>query len=313
MAFLPLRLVPLPEETETLHAEWLSAVDRALDDPAVDRNELCRELLEGLYGVEPGSGSRRFGAQAADFGFQAANSGARPGVGATHSGLDPALTRAIALSHLDPRQVTLEPEYYREIDEERYAAVKPLLWLWEMFDRSPVGENIALGVRFRRLLARRIFRRCGRNFKAFPYVRMTFGYNLDVGDDVVVHRHALLDDRGGIELHDGCSISDFANIYSHTHDIVDGREVHNRTTVIGRGVRITYHATVLAGVQVRPDAMVGAGAILTRDADEGVVHVGVPARPVKRKDPEALARRARATPDPLADDRATTLDEAGEG
>ena len=29
----------------------------------------------------------------------------------------------------------------------------------------------------------------------------------------------------GIEIGDGASISDFANVYSHTHDIVDGRIV----------------------------------------------------------------------------------------
>jgi hypothetical protein len=53
---------------------------------------------------------------------------------------------------MDPRNVTLEPEYYAETDVERYARVKPLLWLWEMFDKSPLGENVHLGVRLRRIL-----------------------------------------------------------------------------------------------------------------------------------------------------------------
>ena len=54
------------------------------------------------------------------------------------------------------------------------------------------------------------------------------------------------------------SISDYANIYSHTHSIVEQREVTNATTVIEDGVRITYHATVLAGVHVHEQGMVGA-------------------------------------------------------
>ena len=41
----------------------------------------------------------------------------------------PATTRA-ALLGLDPRNITLEPEYYADVDQERYARVKPLLWLW---------------------------------------------------------------------------------------------------------------------------------------------------------------------------------------
>jgi hypothetical protein len=63
---------------------------------------------------------------------------------------------------MDPRNVTLEPEYYEELDLERYAPRKPLIWLWEMFDRSPLGENVALGIRFRRILAKHVFGAAGR-------------------------------------------------------------------------------------------------------------------------------------------------------
>ena len=87
-----------------------------------------------------------------------------------------------------------------------------------------------LGVELRRLLAKHIFKRCGENFKAFQYVEFSFGYNMEVGDNVVVHRHVLLDDRGGIVLGNKVSISDYANIYSHTHSIVDQKDVTNATT-----------------------------------------------------------------------------------
>ncbi|MEK9500624.1 acyltransferase [Gaopeijia maritima] len=273
MAFLPLRSVPLPDATERRYRRWLGEIDDRLGDPSVDRNELCRTILTGLY--------------------QPALAGEDP------EGLDP--TVRILVDQFDPRNAVLEPEYYQETDPERYARVKPLLWLWEMFDRSPAGENTPLGVGFRRLLARRVFRSCGRNFKAFPYVRVTFGYNLEVGDDVVIHRHVLLDDRGGIRIGNGASVSDFANVYSHSHDIVDGREVSLPTTVIEDGVRITYHATILAGATVRQNSMVGAQAVLTKDTDARWVYVGIPARPVKEKSAEALAARPPRGADPLAD------------
>ena len=80
-----------------------------------------------------------------------------------------------------PATSTLEPEYYHETDLERYYRVKPLIWLWEMFDKSLLGENVHLGVKFRRILARRIFARCGRNFKAFHFVKLSFGYGLEGG------------------------------------------------------------------------------------------------------------------------------------
>jgi len=275
MRFLPLRPVPLPESTDRAFRHWIGAIDERLEDPACDRNALCREVLGEIYypGIrlpaeENGQPER------------------------APSALD------IALLHLDPRNVTLEPEYYAETDPARYAAVKPLLWLWEMFDRSPMGENTALGVPFRRVLARRIFRSCGRNFKAFPFVRFTFGYNMEVGDDVVIHRHVLLDDRGGIRIGHGSSVSDFANVYSHSHDIVDGREVATPVTVIGSGVRITYHATVLAGTTLADDSMIGTHALVTRDTLPHTVHFGLPARPATRK---PVRPRPPGPPDPLAD------------
>jgi acetyltransferase-like isoleucine patch superfamily enzyme len=271
MAFLPLRPVAVDERAQQAYDEWLGWIERELDRPGTDRNELCRLILTDLYhphlaGSDPAS-------------------------------LSP--TTRVALAHMDPRNVTLEPEYYQETDVEKYARVKPLLWLWEMFDRSPLGENVELGIRFRRILAKRIFKRCGADFKAFTFVRFSFGYNMEVGDGVVIHRHVLMDDRGGIEVRDGASVSDYANVYSHTHDIVDGRIVHTPKTVIGADVRITYHATILAGTTVADDSMVGAGSMLTRDTNPHWVYVGVPARPVKEKSAEERANKAPPTQDPF--------------
>jgi acetyltransferase-like isoleucine patch superfamily enzyme len=271
MTFLPLRAVDLPAETDRLYDQWLQSIAGELTRPDCDRNELCRRLLTEIYYPDL--------------------------EGAAHARL-PMATR-VALAQMDPRNITLEPEYYGELDLERYYAVKPLIWLWEMFDKSPLGENVILGIKFRRLLAKHIFKRVGRNFKAFHFVKLSFGYNLEVGDNVVVHRHVLLDDRGGIRIGNGVSISDFANVYSHSHDIVDGREVFTPLTVIEDGVRITYHATILAGTRIAEDSMVGALALATKDTLPHTVHVGVPARPVKEKPAEKRAQRRPPTPDPL--------------
>ena len=274
--FLPLRGVRPGGGSEDRYDRWLAELDEELSDPATDRNDFCRRVLGEIYFPR----------------------GPRAEPDATAAEALPPTTRVL-LDQLDPRNVTLEPEYYRETDLERYQRVKPLIWLWEMFDKSLLGENVHLGVKFRRMLARRIFARCGRNFKAFHFVKLSFGYGLEVGDDVVVHRHVLLDDRGGIRIGDRASISDFANVYSHGHHISEPRDVRTPRTVIGDGVRVAYHATVLAGVTLAPDSMVGAGALVTRDTEPGTVHVGVPARPVTRK-PATVQRPP--TRDPLAEE-----------
>src|SRR5919112_153892 len=116
-----------------------------------------------------------------------------------------------------------------------------------------------------------------------PFVEWSYGYNLSFGDNVVVHRYVLLDDRGGIEIGNNVSISDYANIYSHTHDINDINKVYNLTTRIGDGARVTYHATVLAGTQVGAHSMVGTAAVATKDVEPYHIKVGIPAKTVKVK------------------------------
>ncbi len=79
------------------------------------------------------------------------------------------------------------------------------------------------------------------------------------------------------------SISDYANIYSHTHSIVEQADVTNAMTVLSDGVRVTYHATVLAGVHVAEQGMVGAVAVATKDVRPYHVNVGIPAKSVRVK------------------------------
>lgn len=260
MAILPLKTVDLPTAATRLYDEWLAELDARLGEAGADWYRITRDTLFQLYCP----GHTDYDTMAND-----------PKV--------PLGTRAVLLG-LDPRNVTLEPEYYAEVDPVRYARVKPLLWLWQSFDRSPAGGgHVHLGVRLRQLLAPRIFARCGCNFKCFQFVEFSFGYNMEVGDDVVVHRNVLLDDRGGIELRDRVSISDYANIYSHTHSIVDQRDVFCAKTILEEDVRITYHATVLAGVQVCRNGMVGAMAVATKDVRPYHVYVGIPAKSVRVK------------------------------
>jgi acetyltransferase-like isoleucine patch superfamily enzyme len=280
MPLYPLRQLEPAAGSVSLYDRWLDELREALER-GDDRWELCRRTLTGI-----------FYPQYAD---------ARP------ESL-PLAARA-ALAQMDARNVTLEPEYYFEIDVEKFMERKPLLWMWQMFDRSPLGGNVHLGVRFRRVLAPFLFRRVGKNFKCFHFVEFSYGYNLEVGDDVVVHRNVLLDDRGGIVLGDRVSISDYANIYSHTHSIVNQVDVSNLKTVIGDGVRITYHATVLAGTHVGDNAMVGAMALATKDVRPYHVNVGIPAKSVRVK-PNAPPEAYKLT---LREDGETAATSSGEG
>ncbi len=260
MVFRPLRTLP-PVPTAPLEDRWLGELAERLASVSSDRYDTCRDALTALAAP---AYTGHWAEAVADEAL-------------------PLATR-LSLAALDARNVTLEPEYYADCDEGRFSLVKPLLWLWYSFDRLPMGgQNVALGVKLRRALAPHIFKRVGQNFKCFQHVEFSFGYNLGVGDDVVVHRHVLLDDRGGLILGNNVSISDYASIYSHTHDIVEQADVTTALTVLEDGARITYHATVLAGVRVGAQGMLGASAVATKDVRPYHVNVGIPAKSVRVK------------------------------
>jgi acetyltransferase-like isoleucine patch superfamily enzyme len=159
---------------------------------------------------------------------------------------------------LDPQNITLEAEHYAELDRERFAARKPLLWFWQMFDRSPMGLNHWLGLRFRAMLGRHIFESLGAGVKIYHGVDLTYGYNLSIGDGVVIRQRVLLNDRGGIAIGDNAVIGSFARVFSHWHDPNDYNQVRLQPTVIGAGAHIATHAVVLAGQHAAPGASVGA-------------------------------------------------------
>ena len=242
---------PLPAEASAVFAVFLDDLESKLSSEHTNRNELCRDLLaQFLY--------------------------AR-----SYADLESAMP--IVALNLDPRNVTLEAEYYAVVDPVRFARVKPLLWLWYNFDLSPAAGNIDFAVRLRRVLAAHIFQRVGRDFKAFAGVQFSVGYNLSVGDDVVVHRGVLIDDIGGVTLHDRVSLSDFVNVYSHTHSPLEASDVTLKHTTIGAGVRVTYHATVLAGVTLSDDSIVGAFGLATKDIAPHMIAVGIPALAQREK------------------------------
>jgi acetyltransferase-like isoleucine patch superfamily enzyme len=237
----------LPEGADAQLRRFVGALAEQLDDPALDRNDVVRDTL------------------------------ARVMHGRSYAELTE--TSPMAAFALDPRHVTFEAEYYIATDQERFARVKPLLWLWKSLDLTPLGQSIHSGILIRRMLAERVFARVGKGIKIFQNVEVSVGYNIEAGDDVVIHRHVFIDDIGGVKLYDGSSLSDFVNVYSHTHDILESPDVTLKETVIGRGVRVAYHATVLAGSVLSDDSMMGAFALVTRDFEPHVVGLGIPAKP----------------------------------
>ena len=252
---MPLRTFAIGPVGEEVFPRFVAELAARFDNGALDRNAVVREALSQLYLGRPFDED------------------------ALASPRTPAAVRTL-LASFDPRNATMEAEYYNELDPVKWEPVKPLLWFWQMFDHSPVGRNVRLGTQMRAMLAQRVFRRCGEKIRIFHGVEFSFGYNLSVGDRVTIHRNVLIDDRGEVILGDDVSVSDYANIYSHSHAVEDISDISLATTVIGDRARITYHAVVLSGVRVESDAIVGSMGLASKSVPAGTIVAGIPAKPI---------------------------------
>ncbi|MGI9104504.1 MAG: acyltransferase [Terriglobales bacterium] len=245
------------DAAEKAFLEWIEGLDKEFSNR--DPEHRCRVVRDALHEIYLG----------------------RP-----YEAPDPARhsPATLALIHsFDPRNATLEPEYYGDLDAGKYAERKPLIWFWMMYDHSPLGLNHWLGFQVRYMVASHVLKHLGKNVKIFHGVEISYGYNLTIEDDCVIHKYVLLDDRGEIIIHEGSSISDYANIYSHSHDLNDSMLVSNVLTEIGPKARITYHATVLSGVKVGEHGMVGSMAVVPKNVSPYHIVVGIPAKTVKVK------------------------------
>ncbi len=248
-------LAPIPAAEKTF-LDWIQKLDEEFANRDVEhRCTVVRNALHEIYLGRPWS----------------------------EPGPEMPLAERAQIHNFDPRNATLEPEYYGDVDGQKYAERKPLIWFWMMYDRSPLGLNHWLGYRVRHMLAKHIFKHVGKNVKIFHGVEFSYGYNLTVEDNCTIHKYVLLDDRGEIVIHQGSSISDYANVYSHEHDLNDGMIVNNEKTEIGPRARITYHATVMSGVKVEEHGLLGSMGVATKDIPPYTISVGIPAKPVKVK------------------------------
>jgi acetyltransferase-like isoleucine patch superfamily enzyme len=130
---------------------------------------------------------------------------------------------------------------------------------------------------YRRVLRYRIGRDSSIHMGAF-----VTGDFITIGDNVVINRRCYLDGRIGIEIGNNVSISPETYLVSMEHDpdhpwfATRGDKI-----VIQDHVWIGARAIIRPGITIGEGAVIGAGAVVTRDIGPYRVAVGVPAREIR--------------------------------
>ena len=113
-----------------------------------------------------------------------------------------------------------------------------------------------------------------------------FGKNIEIGENVFINFDCIFMDRGGIKIGDNVFIAPRVNLITENHGLNSNarRNLISKEIVIKNNVWIGTSATILQGVTIGENAIVGAGAVVTKDVPPNVIVVGNPARVIKEVD-----------------------------
>lgn len=137
--------------------------------------------------------------------------------------------------------------------------------------------------KIRKLFFRLIGKKTDESFLLFPPFYTDCGKNITVGKNVFINSGCCFQDQGGITIGDGALIGHQVVLATLNHDLNPERRKSMKAApiVIGKNVWIGAHATVLAGVSIGDNAVIAAGAVVTKDVPPMTVVAGIPAKTVK--------------------------------
>lgn len=117
----------------------------------------------------------------------------------------------------------------------------------------------------------------------FPPFFINFGRSTTLGKNVFINHACSFLDIGGIIIEDDVLIGPRVNITSENHplDPSDRKALIPKPVHIQRNAWIGAGATILPGVTVGENAVVAAGAVVSRDVPPNAVVAGIPARIIK--------------------------------
>lgn len=165
-----------------------------------------------------------------------------------------------------------DPEYYKI-----HTAVNRTFVLLVKLNTATNTDQV------REVLSEIIGRKLDESTTVFPPFHTNYGGAIQLGKNVFINHACSFLDLGGITIEDDVMIGPRVNLTSENHPV----EVSNRKTLIGQPIVIKRNAwigaaaTILPGVTIGENAVVAAGAVVTKDVPPNTVVAGVPAKIIK--------------------------------
>ncbi|KRL94116.1 sugar O-acetyltransferase [Levilactobacillus hammesii] len=182
-------------------------------------------------------------------------------------------------------QKMMDQELYDVNDEklvhDRFAARD----LYESLDNIPFREKDRVTA-----VVKQLFGSVGKNVEIRPRFVCDYGYNIHVGDNFFANFDCILLDTCEITIGNNVLLAPRVQIYTAGHPF----NIADRTSWLGNGAPVAIgdncwiggNVTIVPGVTIGNNVIVGGGSVVTKSFGNNVVIAGNPARVIKHLDAE---------------------------
>ena len=162
-------------------------------------------------------------------------------------------------------------------------------WLRARFPRAQWGRGCDVRMGLRLALSARGQLRIGKEVVFERDATLECGGELLIGDRSIFGHHCTVAAKEHIEIGHDCLIAEMVSIRDHDHAFEDFQiPIRDQGAAcapfrIGNNVWLAARVVLVKGVTIGDGAIIGAGAVVTKDVPAGAIAVGVPARVVKMR------------------------------
>ena len=172
-------------------------------------------------------------------------------------------------------------EIYNDFDKDLFNRRVEAKKLFRAYNQTEDDE-----VEKRKDIMKKLFKSVGNNVWIEPDFRCEFGKNITIGKDVYINFGCVILDCDQVSIGNSTLIGPNVGIFSGNHT-TDAEEraaggLIPKPVTIGNRVWICGNVSIVPGVSIGDDTIIGAGSVVTHDIPSCVIAAGNPCRVLRR-------------------------------
>lgn len=174
-----------------------------------------------------------------------------------------------------------EHQIYDDFDADLFDRRVEAKKLFKEYNRTTDDE-----AEKRQEIMKKLFKKVGQRVYMEPDFTCEFGKNITLGNDLYINFGCTLLDCGQIVIGNNTLLGPNVSMYSANHSLDAEERIAGalipEPIIIGNRVWIGGGTTILSGVTIGDDTVIGAGSVVTHDIPAGVVAAGNPCKVIRK-------------------------------